>query len=186
MHKFKNDKTFIIIIFTVLLVVVISLIARFLININVPKYEAKKIIANSNINLYEFIKNRTFLEEENILYIGKNKKEIENGYYDIKVEYSKEKLNVFFNKLYVEEYSDKVYVDQNYLYEILNIINKKYDLKLEEIKLQELVILISDNYLEFRESKLNEKSSQTQDINLDYYYNFLAKENMLVFNIYIK
>ena len=117
-----------------------------------------------------------------MILIGKNKKEISNGYYDVKIEGENEYLNLYFNKLYKEEYVNKIYVDENYLYEIIEFINDKYNLKLQERIRQELVILIKDKYTDYRinnnEIKFEKNITQIYKCKID------VDNNMLNVKIY--
>ena len=175
-----NKKIIVLIILSAVIVLIVTLICKNLIFSN--NDEKTNIETNINIDIYEYIKNREFEIIDNVILIGKNKKEISNGYYDVKIEGENEYLNLYFNKLYKEEYVNKIYVDENYLYEIIEFINDKYNLKLQERIRQELVILIKDKYTDYRinnnEIKFEKNITQTYKckINVD--------NNMLNVKIY--
>lgn len=137
-----------------------------------------------SINPQEFIKMRAFKINDKNLYIGRNEKELENNFYDIEIKHSESEIIIGFNKIYKEEYSNRVYVDENYLFEVINFVNKKYDLNLENVNMQELVVLIKDRYMEFRNNE-ESKISNCGKINNKLNYEFIIDldKNILLFKI---
>lgn len=137
-----------------------------------------------NISPKDYIKDRAYIEENNILYLGTNTKELYNDFFDIQVTYLKDTIKIGFNKIYKEEYSNKLYVDKIYLFEIMNFLNAKYGLKLEEVTLQELVVIISDKYMDYKENKKNNIPNFGQiGKNLKYEFEFDYDKNLIFFNI---
>ena len=146
------------------------------------KKEEQIIQSNNSIEIYNYIKDREFDILENVTTIGKNKKEISNGYYDIKIENKQNYINLYFNKLYKEEYVSKIYVDENYLYEVIEFIDVKYELNFEERIKQELVILIKDKYLDYRNNNVAEKFEK--NITQTHKCEIVVDNNMLNVKLY--
>lgn len=76
------------------------------------------------IKLQKSIANRYIYinDETNEIIVGNNKKEIENGYFDVKITISKDnKLNIFINKLFKEKSNINGVYDVDYFEELFNI-----------------------------------------------------------------
>ena len=173
-------------IFTVILLVtfIVALVRLTLVNDIRFKDKKNKINIEEKIDIREIVKDRTLVEEENKIVIGNNEKEIQNKYFDIKIEVFSDNIKVFFNKLLKKNIvKDGIYVDEEYLYQVLNLIDNKYMLSLEDIK--ELVIIISDEFENFRK---NLATINKKDLNIDDKYNFniYTDENMLKLDITLK
>ncbi len=175
-------------IFTVILLVtfIVALVRLTLVNDIRFKDKKNKINIEEKIDIREIVKDRTLVEEENKIVIGNNEKEIQNQYFDIKIEVFSDNIKVFFNKLLKKNIvKDGIYVDEEYLYQVLNLIDNKYMLSLEDIKIKELVIIISDEFENFRK---NLATINKKDLNIDDKYNFniYTDENMLKLDITLK
>lgn len=175
-------------IFTVILLVtfIVALVRLTLVNDIRFKDKKNKINIEEKIDIREIVKDRTLVEEENKIVIGNNEKEIQNQYFDIKIEVFSDNIKVFFNKLLKKNVvKDGIYVDEEYLYQVLNLIYNKYMLSLEDIKIKELVIIISDEFENFRK---NLATINKKDLNIDDKYNFniYTDENMLKLDITLK
>ncbi|MEG2646247.1 MAG: hypothetical protein RSA08_04385 [Clostridia bacterium] len=80
----------------------------------------------------DYIKNRYILIDGQVLKIGKNIKEIDNDYYDIKIE-AGDSLNIWFNKLFKDIKTD-TNLDIEYYNEILGLIEKIFKIKDDNFK----------------------------------------------------
>ena len=111
----------------------------------------------------EMIKQRYIvLDEKNFrLSIGKNKKELENGYYDIMFCIEDNTLEVYVNKLFKEEnFVKNSVLDNDYLNEIINLSEYKED----------------KTYLENRIIDVEKKIKEEQELEQ---YNFTFEDIML-------
>lgn len=114
----------------------------------------------------EMIKQRYIvLDEKNFrLSIGKNKKELENGYYDIMFCIEDNTLEVYVNKLFKEEnFFKNSVLDNDYLNEFINLIESLTKVTLNETEKDTFKNSISRNYLYIKDvesvDKVEEKIS---------------------------
>ena len=177
-----NIKNIIYFIIIVIIVIFITLIIK---NAIIKKTTTlNKNFKEYNINPKEYVKDREYIEKNNILYFGTNIKELNNDFFDIQVICQKDIIKIGFNKIYKEEYSEKLYVDKNYLFEIMSNLKVKYGLNLEDVALQEMVVLISDKYMDYKENKESNISNFGQiGKNLKYSFEFDNDKNLIFFNI---
>lgn len=80
-----------------------------------------------NISLYrvedvinKYITNREILLSNEYILVGYNKKELENGYYDLKISINEKILNIHVNKMW-KEYNGMLYEDE-YIQQITNCV----------------------------------------------------------------
>jgi hypothetical protein len=112
---------------------------------------------NNNINKIN-IENRYVDINKNVISVGKNLKEIENGYYDFKIDIQKHKIIIYINKLFKQDVYMNMY-DDKYIDTIVNYINVLFELKLD---IKEYII---KNYTLIREIKnLNKPKHFIYDI----------------------
>ena len=150
----------------VLLISVVILVMSIFLVINIKKTNVREY---NTLKINEFnIKERVTIKDNNEIYVGENVKEIENGYYDLKIASQKDNVQIFLNKLWYKKI-DKDYIQDDYLANIcreivneINISDNKDELeymlykyikenylnvrnneKIEEIKLDKLTILLN-------------------------------------------
>ncbi len=127
-------------------------------------------------DVFKNITNRYLLQKENNIYIGKNEKEISNGFYDIEIELMEDNCasRIKIIKLYKEFNNDFdvnqstingseniLLYDKDYVDEIVNCLSKIYNLNLNEIAfLKEYIINDYDKYI----IALKDDSSIREDI----------------------
>ena len=186
MHSIKEKNNTIIFIVFIVVFFVIIIIATIKILFTKPilKDDEKMTITENEVLPDRFIKNREYKGDQNKILVGKNVKEIENGYYDFKIEYYKDKIYLYINKPFKEIKKEVVDVDQVYMYEVLNFINNKYSLEIEEY-IYEYVILLADKYKDFRSENTNNINLSAK-INDNYSYLIDIHENMLRFCIKVE
>ena len=95
-----------------------------------------------------------------------------------------DKIYLYINKPFKEIKKEVVDVDQVYMYEVLNFINNKYSLEIEEY-IYEYVILLADKYKDFRSENTNNINLSAK-INDNYSYLIDIHENMLRFCIKVE
>lgn len=138
-------------IFTLIVLIIVITCIFYALNqerININKKEVQKFNKDKKINyIYNFalsnIKDRTIKFINNIVYIGENQKEIENGFYDIAIYEEKENIYIEITKLWksINEIGD---INEKYLYEILSAVNIY---NLNNTSLKDIKQLIQKNYL---------------------------------------
>ena len=179
----RNKKSLIILIFSC--VFAVFLICLLLKSLTIKKASNDVFIINENVKVEEFIKDRYVLKDDNVINIGKNEKEIRNSYVDLSIKYSENQVLISFNKLYKEEKVSSIYVDENYLLEILKYTNEAFNLSLEERNIKELVIIIKDNYMDYRKNNKN-KFENEYTFDTPYKFRFFVSDNMLNMSISYK
>lgn len=187
----KNNYYIILLIFFIVLV---------LISINIFKVNIKKTNngTNEENNFQPYKKLQMTSKEEledifinryinidynkNSITIGKNKKEVENEYYDIKTYFIENRLKIYINKLTKDEVEcnkvDEIYIKElcNYIYNLLNINNNEIK---KEYNLDTIIINEYNNLRNTKESKQNKDNINNIDIN-NYNISFSIYNNNLV------
>ena len=145
----KNEKKLIIVGIIVLLVVLTI--------IGIVVFKKDKQVNNMNKNTLQIldfeIKNRKVITKDNEIIVGNNEKEIQNGYYDLKITNNGTGVNIYLNKLWYEKYNDD-YIQEDYLAQIVREIIRQ--LKIEENKEDieyELYKYLFNNYLKAKEGE---------------------------------
>ena len=152
LKQLKKYKCIIIFIFIILCISILS------------KQNFKKEELNKEKNKYDFnletknILNRyTYCKDKNTIIIGKSKKEILNGYYDLKIEKQDKNINIYINKLF-KEFKNNIICDKEYLKEIVIYINKLINFKFDFTKLE---LKIEKVYLEIKTSQEKEFNKES-------------------------
>lgn len=99
------------------------------------------------------------------LLIGNNKKELENDYYDINIEV-KDKIDIYINKLWKEKPNSN-FCEKNYIYELVELLNDTFILKLDLAYKEKLVKSIEKNYIEIKKGLLEDKKKNLINLQLD-------------------
>lgn len=136
----------------------------------------KDYIENGEVNISsrKIIKRKEKYE----VFIGKNQKEIENGYYDIYISLNEDIANIYINKLF-KDYDGKIY-DRNYLEEFINYMDYIFNMNLSENDKKDLIYKIENYYKKLR--KIDEKIDYNLEDNIYIYkfnIEFKVDDNML-------
>ncbi len=167
MKKYRNY--IICILIVIILVIIFSFFifryinkSKYLNNINKEDlFESyKDYIANGEVGISsrKIVKSKEKYE----VFIGKNQKEIENGYYDIYINLNENIANIYINKLF-KDYDGKIY-DRNYLEEIINYIDYIFNMNLLEKDKKDLICKVEAYYKKLR--KIDEKIDYNLENNI--------------------
>ena len=160
----KNSKKIII---AVVIVLSLTVITVFVLNMSSKKNNEKQQISSSNsFQITDFnIENRTVLKKDNAICVGDNTKELENNFCDIKIQNTNRGVVIELNKLWYETYG-KDYIQDEYLAKLCREITKRLNAKgdLEQIEYA-MYKYIKDNYMKVREGEVVEEIL-TDEINM--------------------
>lgn len=144
---------------------------------NNNKYNLTDFINNVNEEkICSYFKNREAILDENVISIGKNKKEIENGYYDIRFCFMQDGINIYLNKLIKDDISENT-IQEEYLEEIVYFLMSA----LNEENLDMLKQSLYDEYSSLRKNKeFNEDNLDYKSLEMySYAVKFNIENNML-------
>ncbi len=150
-----------------------------------------KYIENNKSIIKSIINDRYIEVHDYQILIGNNKKEIENEYFDIKIFTSNNEVFIYINKLFKNFDSSKytinsIFIDKNYLNEIIELINIIFNLKLNDNEKEKISSVCFEKYMEIR-SKINlDNVINIQKVNITISkFNFMISlyDNMLLLNI---
>lgn len=149
-------------------------------------------IIEENLNKKYNIPDREILlksyEDKYELLIGNSINELENNYYDFYIEYIKNKdINIYINKLWKLKINENLY-DEKYIFEMIELINNIFSIKLsekEEVKLSEIII---KNYTNLKKALLVDDKVNLINLQIDNLnYKFNADKGKLKLKIeYLK
>lgn len=91
-------------------------------------------------------------KEKQQVVVGNNKNEVDNGYFDIKI-LNDGKINVYINKLFKDKFSNKNLIDYIYLDELINSLNKIFNMNLDDEAINNIKKLVGDKYIKLRETE---------------------------------
>ena len=128
-------------------------------------------------NFNNFFKDRYILYMDNIAIIGKNKNEVENGYFDIKINMNSNILEVTFNKIFksFDEKHNNIFFSSKYYDEIFNLISYLGFNVINEVKNK-----CMEEYINLRSSYGNYNLEKYSIDNVDIF----TKDNMLCLKIH--
>lgn len=156
-----------------LLVCVLLLLGFLFLWMNKTKVSKNNNNSNKTLNvsseriitiLNENITGRCIINSGNVILVGANKKQLENGYYDIKIEIENaekkdNKIKIYINKLW-KEFNSSLY-EQVYAEEVAVSVNKICKICDNTMELKQFLI---DKYSEAKSEKINSnKTSFVQD-----------------------
>lgn len=137
-------------------------------NILVENYKSKFFDQKFLSCVAEVVKNRYIIDnrQEYGILIGKNKKELENGYFDIKFCIEENDLNIFVNKLFKDDFSIyyKNSLDNAYLSEFIDLIILLTNISLDENSKNAFKSAIVESYINIRSV---ENVDKIEDKNID-------------------
>lgn len=122
------------------------------------KKEDKSFIKNKYIDIGVGIENMysnryvDISKEKQQVVVGNNKNEVDNGYFDIKI-LSDGKINVYINKLFKDKFSNENIIDYIYLDELINSLNKIFNMNLDDEAINNIKKLVGDKYIKLRETE---------------------------------
>lgn len=139
----------------------------------------KELLINKEVDFSKYdIKDRYEYTDGKFLKIGKNQKELENDYYDVKINNEKNNLLIYINKL-VKNDDFQNFIDSGYLIEINNIIQDITGIDgLYELIYEKFLYLRNNNIDNISEGNIIENISMN-----GYIINFSTYDNMLVIRI---
>lgn len=91
-------------------------------------------------------------KEKQQVVVGNNKNEVDNGYFDIKI-LSDGKINVYINKLFKDKFSNENLIDYIYLDELINSLNKIFNMNLDDEAINNIKKLVGEKYIKLRETE---------------------------------
>ena len=157
----KNKKTIIVAI-CICIVISFCFLLFTKINSNEEVQKNGKLLNKEQLKVENFnINGRvSYIDNDNIL-IGQNIKELQNGFYDLKIVNQNEQVIIYLNKLWYEYYGED-FIQDNYLAEIcrciVNKLNKNEKQNQEKQDLEYMLFkYIKDNYVKVRNNKIIEK-----------------------------
>lgn len=103
------------------------------------------------------IEDRTTLKQDGKLLVGYNLKELENNFYDIKIENTDKGVELYLNKLWYENYGQD-YIQDDYLAKICRELSKRLNIQYDTTQLEYVLYkYIKDNYLKVKQNEKIEK-----------------------------
>lgn len=91
-------------------------------------------------------------KEKQQVVVGNNKNEVDNGYFDIKI-LNDGKINVYINKLFKDKFSNENLIDYIYLDELINSLNKIFNMNLDDEAINNIKKLVGEKYIKLRETE---------------------------------
>lgn len=150
------------------------------------KVEYKNIETNIDFyknNIDKFsnsLEDRCVIKGKNGLSIGKNKNELDNDYYDIKLIINNNNIEMYINKLF-KEFDSNIIYDEKYVTVIIDYIVKIFNFKIEKERLVDLII---SNYLLVRDIDRNHVENVDKSVAINSYKVVITtSHNMLVLKI---
>lgn len=156
------------------------------INFNINFF--KEYISNKKSEIELIFSDRKIMCDNDKLLIGNNKKQLENGYYDVKFYITNTKdngnvasISININKLYITD--SNLVIEKGYLTRIINLINDTLSLDLCQNELEEIYMKVSKEYTYMRTSYV-ENVDKLDEFSLNG-YNFVISINKsnLILNI---
>ena len=136
-------------------IAVLVLIVVFILKVGSKEDNEKQYLSSSNIfQITDFsIQNRTVLKKDNAIYVGNNRKELENNFCDIKIQNTDDGVVVDLNKLWYQTYGDD-YIQDDYLAQICRELTNRLNVKGDTGQIEYAMYkYIKDNYIKVREGE---------------------------------
>ncbi|MBR1884176.1 MAG: hypothetical protein IJ809_04490 [Clostridia bacterium] len=154
----KSIKLYIFLIIFSLTVPIFSIIY---LKFNIKEKVGRKIDIYEGINIFT---DKKIYKSESGVYVGNSQKQLENGYFDMLIQYEKDKLIVTINSL-KKENNEGIY-DELYVDEVISYLNEKYKKVLDTERLKEAIVSMYLNLRSSLEEKSEELSYKDEDINV--------------------
>ena len=157
----KNKKTIIVAI-CICIVISFCFLLFTKINFNEEVQKNGKLLNKEQLKVENFnINGRVSYIDNDHIFIGENLKELQNGFYDLKIVNQNEQVIIYLNKLWYEYYGED-FIQDNYLAEIcrciVNKLNKNEKQNQEKQDFEYMLFkYIKDNYVKVRNNKIMEK-----------------------------
>ena len=136
---------------TIILIFIVVFFAGVFLYLRSDKNSDDTSKENSNIQITNFeMEGRIVLKKINDILIGNNIKELENGFYDIKISNLSQGIDIYLNKLWYENY-DEDYIQEEYLARICRELARQIG-NASQTEDFEYVLYkyIKDNYMKVR------------------------------------
>lgn len=145
------------VIIIILEIVVIVGMALYLVSQGNDETESE-IEAKNVIEITDFsIEDRTSLKANGAIYVGNNLKELENNFYDIKIQNTESGIVVYLNKLWHENYG-KDYIQDDYLAKICRELSSRLNMQNDTEQFEYVLYkYIKDNYIKVRQNETVEE-----------------------------
>lgn len=153
---------------TVVIIIAILFGCFMLSNKSKQKEEKGKDMDLKQVQITNFsIQDRVVIKKNNAIYVGNNQKELENDFYDIKIENKQEGIVVYLNKLWYESYGHD-YIQDEYLARICRELSYRLNMESKEEQFEYVLYkYIKDNYMKVRQNEQVEKI-MTDSLNLEF------------------
>ncbi|MBQ8043651.1 MAG: hypothetical protein IJ272_05825 [Clostridia bacterium] len=103
------------------------------------------------------IEGRISLKLDNAIYVGNNLKELENKFYDIKIQNTESGVAVYLNKLWYENYGED-YIQDEYLARICRELSNRLNMQNNTEQFEYVLYkYIKDNYIKVRQNETVEE-----------------------------
>lgn len=168
------------IILMLFLVLFLSCILIIVFNFKIKERKCYFFSINENLIFNDIIKKCVIILKDNTILIGRNKKEIDNFFVDIKIEVETTKLKIQINKLFKDIPDQSIYSEE-YLIEILNYVEYvfKINFNIEDMKEE-----IKNIYLKVKDINI-ESVDNVESVckNEDYSIKYFEIDNNLLLEI---
>ena len=127
------------------------------------------------LQITEFIMpDRTVIKKKQEIYVGNNEKELDNGFYDIKIENTSYGVSVYLNKLWYETYG-KDFIQDEYLARICRELTYRLNIQNTDQEFEYMLYkYIKDNYVKVRQSEpVEELKTNVINLELELYDNMV-------------
>ncbi len=128
-----------------------------------------KFIDTTNMSIYRIdnsisknITSRQILRKDNVVFVGNSKKEIENGYYDLKIMLEDRNVKLYINKLW-KVFNQSLY-EKDYVREVINSVFDIFEINQKKQK-ECLIQYITNGYLVSK--GVNKENSSNEQIYID-------------------
>lgn len=138
-------------------VIILTIVVIFIYVLLILKNVNENEVIEDAINLGDFrLKEREVIFFDNYLLVGENRKELENGYYDFKIQTNSNEVVISLNKLWYERFGAD-YIQDEYLAKVCREVIRVLKYNGDKEKLEyELYKYIKDNYVSVKAGETGE------------------------------
>ena len=175
--------------FVLLIFLIVIFLVFFILNSYISKSNYKSDKTNTlNISIYRIekyinknVSNREIVITNGKIKVGENKKQIENGYYDIEIFLKGKNIVINLNKLW-KEFDEKLYQDE-YILEVTKTIEEVLEIT---NKTEDIYEFIRNGYIMAKFNDDYSKEIKTNELNLGKYkFDSKVKNKQFVITIYL-